>query len=67
VGEPGRVVAVEANFCRVHLVSPGPEGQDHLLCTARARLAKGGLGICVGDWVEVALLLAFEGPCPFWA
>jgi ribosome biogenesis GTPase len=53
VGEPGRVVAVEANFCRVHLVSPGPEGQAHLLCTARARLAKGGLGICVGDWVEV--------------
>ncbi len=53
MGEPGRVVAVEANFCRVHLASPGPEGQDHLLCTARARLAKGGLGICVGDWVEV--------------
>jgi ribosome biogenesis GTPase len=53
VGEPGRVVAVEANFCRVHLVSPGPGGQDHLLCTARARLATGGRGICVGDWVEV--------------
>ena len=53
VGEEGRVVAVEANYCRVHLASPGPEGQDQLLCTARTRLAKGGQGICVGDWVEV--------------
>ena len=52
MGEQGRVVAVEANFCRVRLASGGPEGQ-HLLCTARARLAKGGLGICAGDWVEV--------------
>lgn len=52
-GEPGRVVAVEANFCRVDLDSPGPAGQRQLLCTSRARLAKGGLGICVGDRVEV--------------
>lgn len=53
MGEPGRVVAMEANFCRVRLAAPGPDGQDQLLCTARARLAKGGLAICVGDWVEV--------------
>lgn len=53
MGEAGRVVALEANFCRVQLDSPGPAGQDQLLCTARARLAKGGLAICVGDRVEV--------------
>lgn len=52
-GEPGRVVALEANFCRVDLASPGPAGQRQLLCTSRARLAKGGLAICVGDGVEV--------------
>jgi len=53
VGEPGRVVALEANFCRVVLDTPGPADQQQLLCTARARLAKGGLAICVGDRVEV--------------
>ncbi|MEB3324900.1 MAG: ribosome small subunit-dependent GTPase A [Cyanobacteriota bacterium] len=53
MAEPGRVVAVEANFCRVELHSPGPQGQHQLLCTRRARLAKGGLSICVGDWVQV--------------
>jgi ribosome biogenesis GTPase len=53
VGEAGRVVAMEANFCRVDLDSPGPAGQRQLLCTSRARLAKGGLAICVGDRVEV--------------
>ncbi|MEY4353239.1 MAG: hypothetical protein RLZZ609_1480 [Cyanobacteriota bacterium] len=53
VGEAGRVVAMEANFCRVDLDAPGPAGQRQLLCTCRARLAKGGLAICVGDRVEV--------------
>lgn len=52
-GEPGRVVAMEANFCRVDLDAPGPTGQCQLLCTPRARLAKGGQAICVGDRVEV--------------
>ncbi|MEB3334439.1 MAG: ribosome small subunit-dependent GTPase A [Cyanobacteriota bacterium] len=51
--EPGRVVALEANFCRVDLECPGPDGQRQLLCTRRTRLAKGGLSICAGDWVEV--------------
>ena len=53
MGEPGRVVAQEANFVRVDLDGPGPEGRRQLLCTARARLAKGGQGICVGDRVEL--------------
>lgn len=53
MGEPGRVVALEANFCRVNLDSPGPDGEHQLLCTLRARLAKGGLAVCVGDRVEV--------------
>jgi ribosome biogenesis GTPase len=53
VAEPGRVVALEANFCRVELRCPGPEGQHQLLCTRRTRLAKGGLSVYVGDWVEV--------------
>jgi ribosome biogenesis GTPase len=44
---------MEANFCRVDLDAPGPAGQRQLLCTCRARLAKGGLAICVGDRVEV--------------
>lgn len=53
MAEPGRVVALEANFCRVDLDRLGPDGQRQLLCTQRARLAKGGLAICVGDRVEV--------------
>jgi ribosome biogenesis GTPase len=53
VAEPGRVVALEANFCRVDLDRPGPDGQHQLLCTWRARLAKGGFSIAVGDQVEV--------------
>ncbi len=53
MGESGRVVAQEANFCRVDLDAPGPAGQLQLLCTTRARLAKEGLSICVGDRVEV--------------
>jgi ribosome biogenesis GTPase len=46
-------MALEANFCRVELDHPGPDSQRQLLCTQRARLAKGGLTICVGDKVEV--------------
>lgn len=46
-------MALEANFCRVELDHPGPEGQRHLLCTRRTRLAKDGLTIAVGDRVEV--------------
>lgn len=53
MGEPGRVVALEANFCRVHLDAPGPAGQRQLLCTPRTRLAKEGRAVCVGDRVEV--------------
>jgi ribosome biogenesis GTPase len=53
VGEPGRVMALEANFCRVDLDTPGPDNQRQVLCTQRTRLAKGGLTICVGDRVEV--------------
>ncbi len=51
--QPGLVVALEANFCRVELDQPGPEGQRQLLCTRRTRLAKEGLTIAVGDRVEV--------------
>jgi ribosome biogenesis GTPase len=51
--EPGRVVALEANFCRVDLDRPGPDGQRQLLCTRRSRLAKDGQSIAVGDRVEV--------------
>jgi ribosome biogenesis GTPase len=46
-------MALEANFCRVDLDHPGPEGQHRLLCTRRTRLAKDGLTIAVGDRVEV--------------
>ncbi|MFN9643777.1 MAG: ribosome small subunit-dependent GTPase A [Cyanobacteriota bacterium] len=51
--QPGRVMALEANFCRVDLDHPGPEGTHRLLCTRRTRLAKDGLTIAVGDRVEV--------------
>lgn len=47
----GRVVALEANFCRVHLDQPGPHGVLRLLCTRRTRLAKSGLQVSVGDRV----------------
>ena len=47
----GRVVALEANFCRVHLDQPGPHGVLRLLCTRRTRLAKTGLQVSVGDRV----------------
>jgi ribosome biogenesis GTPase len=46
-------MALEANFCRVDLDHPGPEGPHQLLCTRRTRLAKDGLTIAVGDRVEV--------------
>jgi len=49
----GRVVALQANFCRVQLDRPGPGGEIHLLCTRRTRLAKSGQTICVGDRVTV--------------
>ncbi len=47
----GRVVALEANFCRVQLDQPGPHGALRLLCTRRTRLAKTGLQVSVGDRV----------------
>jgi len=47
----GRVVALEANYCRVHLDQPGPQGVIRLLCTRRTRLAKTGLQVSVGDRV----------------
>ncbi len=49
----GRVVALEANFCRVHLDQPGPHGVLRLLCTRRTRLAKIGLQVSVGDRVSL--------------
>ena len=49
----GLVVAMEANFCRVALESPGPAGVDQLLCVRRTRLGKTGQQICVGDRVQV--------------
>lgn len=49
----GLVVALEANFCRVALESPGPGGVKQLLCVRRTRLGKTGQQICVGDRVQV--------------
>lgn len=48
-----RVVALQANFCQVQLLQPGPGGIDRLLCTRRTRLGKRGQQVCVGDWVSV--------------
>ncbi|MCP9850294.1 ribosome small subunit-dependent GTPase A [Cyanobium sp. Morenito 9A2] len=48
-----RVVALQANFCQVHLQEPGPGGVQRLLCIRRTRLGKRGEQICVGDWVRV--------------
>ncbi|MEB3260303.1 MAG: ribosome small subunit-dependent GTPase A [Cyanobacteriota bacterium] len=70
MAEPGRVVALEANYCRVDLDRPGPSGHERLLCTRRTRLAKGGLSIAVGDavevedidWVERRGVIARRGP-----
>lgn len=50
-GVKGRVVALEANYCRVQLDQPGPHGVVRLLCTRRTRLAKIGLQVSVGDRV----------------
>jgi ribosome biogenesis GTPase len=50
---PGQVMALEANFCRVVLDQPGPDGTLQLLCTRRTRLGKSGQRICVGDRVRV--------------
>jgi len=47
----GRVVALEANYCRVQLDQPGPHGTLRLLCTRRTRLAKTGVQVSVGDRV----------------
>ena len=44
-------MALEANYLRVRLLSPGPTGERQLLCTRRARLAHGGQQVMVGDWV----------------
>ena len=52
-GVKGRVVALEANYCRVQLDQPGPHGVVRLLCTRRTRLAKIGL--------QVAERLAAQG------
>ncbi|MEA5411538.1 hypothetical protein VB737_07155, partial [Synechococcus sp. BA-120 BA3] len=53
---PGRVVALQANYCLVSLDGPGEPGGDGpepwragcLLCTRRTRLDKSGLQGCVG-------------------
>ncbi len=70
MAEPGRVVTLEANYCRVDLDRPGPGGHQRLLCTRRTRLAKGGLSIAVGDrvdvedidWTERRGVIASRGP-----
>ncbi|WP_413295698.1 ribosome small subunit-dependent GTPase A [Synechococcus sp. MIT S9452] len=48
-----QVMALEANYLRVRLDHPGPDGRRLLLCTRRARLAHGGLKVMVGDRVGV--------------
>ena len=48
-----QVMALEANYLRVRLDHPGPNGRRLLLCTRRARLAHGGLKVMVGDRVGV--------------
>ncbi|MBE9136895.1 small ribosomal subunit biogenesis GTPase RsgA [Nodosilinea sp. LEGE 07088] len=51
----GRVVAIQANYYRVRLESPGDLGivGQVLLCTRRARLKKTGQRVMVGDWVHL--------------
>ncbi len=52
---PGRVVALQANYCLVSLDGPcEPDRDGRLLCTRRTRLDKSGLQVCVGDRVTVA-------------
>ena len=49
----GRVVALQANYCRVELDTPGPGGCRRLLCTRRSRLDHEGLQVWVGDRVRL--------------
>lgn len=49
----GRVVALQANYCRVELDAPGPGGCRRLLCTRRSRLDHEGLQVWVGDLVHL--------------
>ena len=49
----GRVVALQANFCRVELDRPGPSGCRRLLCTRRSRLDHAGDQVWVGDRVRL--------------
>ena len=49
----GLVVALQANFCEVHLDQPGPEGLERLLCVRRTRLGKLGQQVWVGDRVDL--------------
>ena len=52
-GASGRVVALQANYCRVELDAPGPGGWHRLLCTRRSRLDHEGLQVWVGDRVRL--------------
>ena len=49
----GRVVALQANFCRVRLDRAGPGQQLELLCVRRTRLGKSGQQVHVGDQVSL--------------
>ncbi len=50
----GTVIAVQANFCQVHIDPDLPEvGGKVILCTRRARLQKIGVSAIVGDRVTV--------------
>lgn len=74
----GWVRAAQANFYRVRidpeLAALFPEIEGHfpaqkpmpaeLLCTARAKLKKGGQQVMVGDWVEVSLPPAADSLWP---
>ena len=53
LGASGRVVALQANYCRVELDAPGPGGWRRLLCTRRSRLDHEGLQVWVGDRVRL--------------
>jgi ribosome biogenesis GTPase len=52
-GASGRVMALQANYCRVELDAPGPGGCRRLLCTRRSRLDHEGLQVWVGDRVRL--------------
>lgn len=54
---PGRVVALQANFCLVSLEGDPPLAENgRLLCTRRSRLDKSGQQVCVGDRVAVGAI-----------